>query len=223
MALPSAETVPLLFADLNGNVHAFWRDGNSMLFHSRVRAGDFNTYSAWTAPFLIDSSALSYDVDLDVNGDIHLIYVRPEEELGFPAGIYYRRLRTEGNDWFAPSVIYLSYYLRSSELEDTNVDISTGSIDDQVSVYAAWDNRLRGRVFLAKSLDAGQTWDQPKEVDKPNEETGTNSSSNIKVSAVDQHVLIVWQRKDAGLNCSQFFQSSNDNGTTWSNPPLRSV
>ena len=218
VALPSAEIVPLLFADLNGNVHAFWRDENLMLFHSKVSAGDFITFSSWTTPFLIDSSSLSFDVALDVNGDIHLIYVRPEEELGFPAGIYHRRLRTDSNDWFAPSVIYTSYYLRSSELEDSNVDISTGIINDQVSVYAAWDNRLRGRVFLAKSLDAGKTWDQPEEVDKPNEETGTNSSSKIRVSTVDQHVLIVWQRRDAGDNCSQFFQWSNDYGNTWNIP-----
>src|SRR5210317_2078138 len=66
VALPSAETVPLLFADLNGNVHAFWRDENLMLFHSKVSAGDFITFSAWTTPFLIDSSSLSYDVALDV-------------------------------------------------------------------------------------------------------------------------------------------------------------
>ena len=127
VALPSDDSIPLLFADKNGYVHAFWRDSDDMLFHSRVRAADFTSSSAWTAPFLLDDSALSFDVALDDNGDIHLSYVRPEEALGFPAGVYYRRLRTESSDWFTPSMLYFSHYLRSTELADSNVDISTRS------------------------------------------------------------------------------------------------
>jgi len=105
VALPSGDTVPVLFADKNGYVHAFWRDSDDMLFHSRVRAADFKSASAWTSPFLLGESALSFDVALDDNGDFHISFVRPGEAQGFPAGVYYRRLRIESNDWFAPSML----------------------------------------------------------------------------------------------------------------------
>ena len=207
VVLPSGDTVPVLFADKNGFIHAFWRDSDDMLFHSRVRAADFNSASAWTSPFLLGESALSFDVALDDNGDFHISFVRPGEAQGFPAGVYYRRLRNESNDWFSPSLLYFSHYLRSTELADSNVDISTSTGDEEVSVYVAWDNRPRGRVYLASSMDGGETWSEPMEVDKPDEGTGTSSTSNIKVGAVGQHVILVWQRRDAGGNCCLLYTS----------------
>jgi len=74
----------------------------------------------------------------------------------------------------------------------------------------------RGRYHRI-SRDGGETWSDPVEVDKPTEETGTSSTSDIKVSVFNQHVLLTWQRTDTGGNCSMHYLWSDDSGETWRN------
>ena len=207
-----------MFADRIGNVHAFWRNDNDEFFHSRARGTDFTTFSAWTAPFLLDDATLNFDVSVDELGDIHLSYIRNEEAIDLPAGVYYRRLRSESNDWFSPILLYYSHYMRSKEVANSNVDITTSSFEDQADVYVTWDNYPRGRVFFSRSLDGGESWGESQEVDKPDDETGTRRTADIKIGSIDQHVLLIWQRYDAGDNCSQYYQWSDDYGETWTNP-----
>jgi hypothetical protein len=216
VALPSEDAIPYLVADANGYIHAFWRDSEGLFYHSRVIAGGFFLISSWTERLLLGDSVLDFDVTMDENGDIHVAYVRPLEAAEFPAGVYYRRLRSGSVGWSSPILLYRSPYFRSLELGDSNVSISTSMVDDEVSVYITWDNRPRERVYFSKSADGGLNWSPPEEVDKPEEGVGVIGPSNIIVDADGESVLLLWQANHNESSCDQFYQFSNDGGNTWS-------
>ena len=220
VVMPFDDSIPYLLADVEGNIHAFWRDTEDALYYSKVRASAFDNYSAWTTGVRLGEAALDFSVVEDGNGDLHLGYVRPLESDEFPAGIYYRRLKGGTTSWSSPTLLYVSPYLRSIELADSNVDITTSMVDDEVNVYLAWDNRPRERVYLSKSSDGGLTWSSPEEVDKPVEGSLTPGPSRILVDANDENVLVVWQSNRTESSCEQYYQFSDDAGNSWS-PQLR--
>jgi hypothetical protein len=216
IVLPSTDVVPFLIADPNGIIHALWRDEESRLFYSRVRESAFSSPSNWSPRELISDSALDFDVAIDDNGDLHLSYVNPLETEESPAGVYYLRLREGFSTWLAPRLLYESSYFRSLDLVSSNVDISTTTSGDDTRIFVAWDNRPRERVFLTLSDDNGGTWSLPIEVDKPDEDAGNSSSSNIIVDAQGDQILLLWQGNRSGSSCEQFYQYSTDGGNTWS-------
>lgn len=214
--LPFEDAIPMLLADEIGHVHAIWRDSEGALIYSQVRGSAFPSASSWSSSVWITESALDFDVVKDGNGDIHLSYVRSLESDEFPAGVYYQRMRNGSTSWSAATLLYASPYLRSLELDDSNVDISTSTSDEDARVFVTWDNRPRERIYLAKSDDEGQTWSLPIEVDKPDEGVGNTGSSNIIVDAQGDQVLLLWQANRSESTCEQFYQYSNDFGNTWS-------
>ena len=220
VVMPFDDSIPYLLADVEGIIHAFWRDSEGALYYSKVRASAFDNFSAWTTGIRLGEAALDFAVVEDGKGDLHLGYMRPLESDEFPAGIYYRRLKGGTTSWSSPTLIYLSPYLRSIELADSNVDITTSMVDDEVNVYLAWDNRPRERVYLSKSNDGGLTWSSPEEVDKPVEGSLTPGPSRILVDANDENVLVVWQSNRTESSCEQYYQFSDDAGNSWS-PQLR--
>jgi len=220
VVMPFDDSIPYLLADVEGNIHAFWRDSEGALYYSKVKASAFDNYSAWTTGARIGEAALDFSVVEDGNGDLHLGYVRPLESDEFPAGIYYRRLKGGTTSWSSPTQVYLSPYLRSIELADSNVDITSSMVDDEVNIYLAWDNRPRERVYLSKSNDGGLTWSSPEEVDKPVEGSLTPGPSRIVVDANNENVLVVWQSNRTESSCEQYYQFSDDAGNSWS-PLLR--
>lgn len=214
--LPFGDSIPTLASDDSGYIHAFWRDSEGTLYYGRARANAFHSPSAWGLRAQLAESALEMDVVKDDQGNMHLSYVRPIESSEFPAGIYYRQIRTGTSTWSSPVLLYESPYFRSLSVEDSNVDVSTGLVDDQVQVYVAWDNQPRERVYLIKSGDGGQNWDIPREIDKPDTGIGTRGSANIRVDAGGSSVLLIWQANHNEANCDQFYQFSHDAGITWS-------
>lgn len=214
--LPFGDTKPELVADNNGYIHAFWRDENGSLLYGRARANAFSSPSSWTVRAQLAESVLDMDIIKDDLGNLHLSYVRPIESADFPAGIYYRELGNGTSTWLSPVLLYESPYFRSLSMEDSNVDLSSSLIEDQVNVYVAWDNFPRERVFFARSEDGGRTWSLPYEVDKPDSGVGNVGSSKIVVDADGNDVLLIWQANHSESNCDQYYQFSRDSGATWS-------
>ncbi len=52
------------------------------------------------------NTAIALDATVDERGTIHLAYLRPVSEDGFPAGIYYRRTTDNGDSWYLPELLY---------------------------------------------------------------------------------------------------------------------
>lgn len=216
VVLPAEEAIPFLIADLDGNFHALWRDIDNRLFYSRGTASAFPNSANWSPSALISESVLDFEVALDENGDLHLVYVNPVENETSPAGVYYRRLVNGTSDWLTPNLLYDSPYFRSLDLTNSNVGITTTREEEDTRIFVAWDNHPRERVYLATSDDNGQTWSSPEEIDQPKAGIVGSGPSNILVYAEGDEVMLLWRVGEQGSNCNHYYQWSQDRGETWS-------
>ncbi len=213
---PQAVTTPRLVAANRGNLHAIWIDENGALIYGFVKPGDINSGLTLASRQFLAESALNFDIAVDEQGVLHLVYIRPLEDAYFPAGIYYRRSENGGNSWFPPILLEASRYYRGLTTADTNISIASSVSFGVSRVYITWDNLLRKRVYSAISQDGGRTWSDPIEVDRPDVNLGQASPSGINVSATERQALLIWQTSDQGGGCTQFYSWSEDGGVTWS-------
>ena len=209
------ETSPRLFADSQGYVHALWIAQDNSLVYSRVTGENFGNGGSWEAKQVLAGSAM--DFDLSVNqGKLHLAYVRIINDGGFPAGIYYRNSNSLGTNWSQAISLYESPYFRSLTKDNSNVRIAS-AIENNIShVFVVWDNQPRKQVFLAKSNDGGDTWDNALSIDQPDPITRTGNPFDIRVTANSENAILFWQNGSVGGNCNQFYKWSVDGGNSWS-------
>jgi hypothetical protein len=216
VVIPAEEAIPFLIADLDGNFHALWRDIDNRLFYSRGTASAFLSSANWSPSILINESVLDFELALDENGDLHLIYMTSVESEISPAGVYYQRLVNGTSYWSFPNILYDSPYFRSLDSANSNVDITTTGKEEDTHIFVVWDNRPRERVYLATSDDKGQTWSSPKEIDQPKPGIIGSGPSNILVYAEGDEVMLLWRVGEQLSNCNQYYQWSQDRGETWS-------
>lgn len=216
--LPFGIFVPRLIADQNGFIHAFWFNEQGTLFYSRVRSENFPVSRSWTTPQRLAEAALELSVVVDVHGRLHLGYVRNLQTADFPSGIYYRQASSETFSWSEAMLLYESPYLRSLTRENAHLQVETASPGDPERLYVVWDDRLRERVFLAKSADGGENWSPPEEVTRPEEGSVTAGPARIMVVASNNYAMLIWQIGGTEAGCAQLFQWSEDGGETWQGP-----
>lgn len=215
---PFGDWIPTL-VNGGGYIHAFWinRDRDNTLYYSRVAPENFQTPGSWEAPrplskYVVGMSAVSQSA-----GQIQIAYIHNLEESQRPEGIYYRRSDDNGNTWKPEILLYTSKYLRSMKLDDANVHLSATFRGDQEIVSVVWDNPLLKRVFYARSIDGGATWEPAVEVDGPYVDSVVNAPFKIKILANENRAVRIWQSNlQSGIYCTQYYQFSNNGGETWS-------
>jgi len=213
---------PLFMAGPDRYIYAFWLTPQGRLFTSRVRNINFERFKSWEATGVVAHEATSFSVAVDALGEWHLAYLRTAEDPRNPAGIYYAHSRSGGLNWTVPVLVYKSPYLRKLTAGEANLSVATIGSGDATHVYIAWDNRPRKQVLLAHSSDVGKTWNEPAIIADAAPDSGLDGPFNIHVGADQDSVVLVWQSGQAtnGLlpGCSQIYQSSRDEGVTWSDP-----
>ncbi len=147
---------PRFVKDERGGILAAWLDIDQSLHVSYVNSAQFDQVGSWSAQLTLAESVLSFDITIDSNGKLHLVYLRTETDETYDAGIYYRSATNIGSTWVNPVQLYASSYLRSLESGTGHVQIATAKAGDTDLVYAVWDNRSLKRIFLAKSADGGE-------------------------------------------------------------------
>lgn len=218
VTVPFAAEQPLLRADEQGWIHAFWRNEDFELFYSRVTAVNFAEAEAWTVPQQLAASALALDVVVAENGRLHLTYVRQLETEEAPAGIYYRQSGSESegrSDWSVAQLLAQSAYFRTASPRNSHVAIARSELLGRL--YVAWDNRAIDQTFVIRSDNNGQSWQTPVEVDRrePTDTADAVGPSNIRVATQGSAVHLIWQAGHGGLNCALYHQRSGDGGQTW--------
>ncbi len=211
---------PLFIASPGAYIFAFWISPGRKLFTSKVTNRNFQHVSAWAPGSVIASDVASFAVTVDPSGEWNLAILRTVDAPKNPAGIYYTRSRTGGWSWAIPVLLYESTYLRSLGEGEANLSIATAGTADPLHVYVAWDNRPRKQVLLIQSPDNGKSWGQPALIAGPAPDSGPAGPFNIHVGTLQNRVVLVWQSGQSGGTCSQIYQSSTDEGATWSNPQL---
>ena len=210
---------PLLRADNNNRIHAFWTDDEGSLSYSRVVAAEFQTLASWTAQLPLAEAALAIDAAVGSNDLLHLAYIRPVSTADFPAGVYYRSSDDGGAEWSNPVLLYQSPYFRALTRQDARIKIQATA---EGQVVLAWDNRPEERVFIIRSPDSGGTWEEPVEIDRRQNEDLDTAVGPSKISVVDDgsSLHLFWQAGHEALLCAQYHQWSADGGATWQ-PPRR--
>jgi hypothetical protein len=214
LSTPFIDYSPTFISDNEGNVFAFWIGAEGVLLYSR------NTFtglpdSEWTSPIQLAEEGLVFDVAVDAENRLHFIYLRSLDSVESPSGIYYIRSGPGGTNWSNSELLNESLYFRALEVEDAHLDMSLTTVGEEQHIYVSWDNRTRARVFLISSLDSGDTWGSPYEVDKPGIETGASSPSNLLVYAQGASVLLIWRITHLDLGCTYEYQWSFDSGQDW--------
>jgi hypothetical protein len=221
MTLPFTLTTPQLLADDNGRIHAFWQDteeDNSPLLYSNVPITGVANSAAWSPVQLLADATADLDVALDDDGQLHTLYLRQTETGDMPAGIYHRRTAVDETGtqiWLPPELLYQTPYFRGLNGDDANVELATAVSEGRTWLFAAWDNRPRKQLLLARSGDGGANWEAPIEVAGPESGSSVISPFNLKVAVQGENVVLVWNKGEKSLICQQFYQSSPDLGTTW--------
>jgi hypothetical protein len=214
--------VPHLQADAAGRIHAFWLDGEAALRHSAVAADSVSEASSWSDTKTVAEGVLALAVSVDGAGSLHLAYMQAHDAEDAPAGIYYRRSDDGGVRWTPATALFHSAYFRSLPVEQANLSLTTTSTAAESRVFVAWDLPPRERVFVAHSVDNGETWLEPRQVDRrqsTDAETAVGPS-NIHVATTGREVHLVWQAGHEGALCSQYHQWSPDRGDSWEEPEV---
>ena len=212
--------MPKLIRGAANWVFLFWQDGGGLRYSSANTSNGRNL-SSWSNGGLVTRASASYDVVVDEDGIVHLAYVQPSDVSGLVAGVYYLRSINSGANWTAPVLLYESPYFRNlvaesdTPLVNNSIDLAVTSTGEGKAVYVAFDNQPRKRVFVAHSLDGGDTWESASEIDAPLPGAGLSSPGQIHVSARGEQALVAWQVKQSDTVCFTYFRDSADGGKTW--------
>ncbi len=209
---------PLFLASPNQRIFAFWISPDGRVYVSNVANADFNDYAAWGSGRLITPGAASFAAALDGRGQLHLAFLSTEGVGGNSPGIYYMHSLTSGGDWSQPVLLHGSPYFRTLSRGEAQLSLATAGREEAVHVYITWDHRPRKQVFLARSIDGGETWEEPTQIASSIPGSGLAGPFHIRVGANRNSVVLVWQNGQPGGSCSQMYQSSSNAGATWSEP-----
>ncbi|MCB9007751.1 MAG: exo-alpha-sialidase [Ardenticatenaceae bacterium] len=211
---------PSVFVDPQNRAHALWVNEDDEMFYSRSGVADITASSAgWTGPQLLARNVFNYLIAAGENGRLHLLYVAVRPTDTVEPGIIYRYSDDGGAVWSTPGNVYASDYYRTITPGEANIHLMAG---DGSNVFAVWDNRDLDTVFIARSTDNGETWDEPRAVDQrlaedPVDSTGP-SQINLLVNGSD--VNVTWRASHGEEQCAQYVQQSADSGATWSDTQL---
>ena len=212
------DSIPQLIPDVAGNIHAFWTREDHVLRYSQAKITDMKNPAAWKTAIDLAESALDFNVAIDSAGSLHVSYVRGLNTNGIMAGIYYRRSMDAGVSWIDGVSLYNSQYFRSMGSKDAHVRIATTHSNNAELVYVAFDNRTLKRIFLAKSINSGSSWDNPVEIQGPQAGSAAESPFYIEIMAQGQNALLLWRSgvpESSESRCIQYSKWSIDQGQHW--------
>ena len=225
---------PSLLVGSEGRIHSTWIDdsedpaelsdpeatgGAGPLYHSRVQIADFSTYDSWTSRVLIAEDVMAADYVIGSDGVLHVAYIQNEDHAATegieaaPAGLYYRRSTDNGDSWSTPISLHQSDYFKLLTKATSNVKLDA----NEAGVFVVWDDWPHGRVFASRSVDNGETWEEPLAIDQRAEEDGLNSvsPSSIDIGSADGVIHLTWQAGHEGAGCNQYHSRSEDGGQSW--------
>ena len=211
---------PSIFIDPQDITHAMWTNEDDELFYSRAAVADIAAGSGgWVGPQLMGRNVFRFRLAASEDGRLHMLYLTASSTATVSAGIVYRSSDDGGASWSPPANVYASDYYRTITPSEANIQIMTA---DEGNVIAVWDNRDLDTVFVSRSADNGETWEEPRAVDQrlsgdPIDSTGP---SQINLHTSGSNVNLTWRASHGVEQCAQYVQQSTDGGATWQDTQL---
>ena len=213
---PFGEVTPGLLSDDRGFIHAFWINQTSSLVYTRMNVTSTSLVGQRTQ--FLAKDVLAYNFTIDQDGTIHLVYITGLDTPALPAGVYYSRSIGGSGNWTQGMLLYPSQYFRGLDVKSANVSIASTGQGAETRLYVAWDNRPRKRVFFSMSIDDGNSWNEPEEIQVGDTSSDATSPYGISVGAFSDRVILLWQTGDPVIGCRQWYRWSADRGENWSSP-----
>ncbi|WP_152966198.1 sialidase family protein [Ornatilinea apprima] len=209
----TTNNLPVFVANGKGLIHAFWLDSRGVLYHSYVIESSFNQSASWLPRQALSESVTKFNVISDDQGNIHLAYVKSSSSSFERSGIVYRKQMN--GIWQTPIQIFESNYFRRLTSAEANVQVESVNTETGQRVYLFWDNQPSNSVLGAFSDDGGRTWSDYYQVDGPSSQRETERFIQVRSSAKDKNIMLVWKSDQLGQSCTQYYQYSQDGGLTW--------
>ncbi len=205
---------PVLAADITGRIHAFWRNEDDILYYSQVGANQVTNFESWTPPVQVAEAVTAVVVTTDNEGRVHLAYIRPLDTASNPAGIYYQNAFAGSPAWSGPQLLAASTYFRAMPPEDANLQMT---LTPGGGVWVGWENPSLEQIFLAGSLNQGQSWEAPLIMDRREEsdKSAAKGPAGLRLIAAGDTLHIFWQAGHENENCTQYHRYSPDGGVSW--------
>lgn len=227
LSLPFSEHSHEVVAASQDQLDAYWIDTNGDLLHKRVRASNFASPNAWGAPTRMDRSVVAFDAAADGSGGLQVIYLKVEEEGS--AAILHQRSLNGGATWSLPESLFESDYLRrfvsegplpggNISTEQQTIHLSLTAIEDgeRSLVLAGWDVPPLKRVFVSRSVDRGESWEEAQVFDGPQDADPYASPEQLRFFAHESTILALWNVVEAGGSCTVATRVSTDLSESWS-------
>ncbi len=210
--------LPTLALDSAQNLHAFWLDEESQIFHSSVPISSLSEPESWVSPQFVADSATTMQATTDANGNVHLLYAVTAPTANTVPGLYYRASRDGGLSWEDATTLYKSDYFQSLSPSQLHYKMAIG---EQGNLFVVWDDPALDAVLLSQSPNNGTGWTSPEVIAERQLEdiVDTPGPANVNVLADGQTLHLLWRNSsgEEGI-CSQYHQFSTDNGDSWSEP-----
>ena len=213
---------PHAVMDNDGFIHLIWLQQpnfpNYTLYYSTAFAPDALLADSWTPEEAIatDLSGTKYSVDIAFrsNQELHILYARGQQGEGVKEerSVAYLRSLDGGLSWSDPVDIAIIKNIQNGA-SDTKI-----LLDGEERIYATWTewdkDGLGHAVYFARSLDNGETWENPIAITTTQGNEYERDWSNIEILGPDQ-LVIIWE---GGWRAYRNAQYSEDGGATWSRP-----
>ena len=204
------------FVDKGGKLYIAWAEGQSgTTFYNYVYtyapANSALAAQNWAKPLQTSLPARTVYMRVDSKGVLHILYINQTEE----TGVYYIRSEDRGVTWSEP------VWLDPDILPEHIPDSLNFEIDENDGLHAVWWygglNRSRPDwVRYTHSLDGGNTWTLPLNLDQYNEALDHNLTvASPKMIVQGTTVHVIWA---AGSLPYRYHSFSTDSGRTWTVP-----
>jgi hypothetical protein len=213
---------PVLIADANNYIHAFWSQSNSDEFSSlneEIYYARWDGVDQWTTPGMIlaspEDSMLQPDVALDPEGNLLLVW-----NGGRSGKLYFSK--ATANQAMIPSEWSEPISLPTPQLAASSADILVGQDGFIFVTYAIPLNQGLG-IYLTHSEDGGAGWSEPIRV-FDGVAAGWAMAGRPRLSQTEiNHLHLLWTQYSLPSGSGPlalYYSKSMDGGASWSEAEL---
>lgn len=198
-------------SEKHDTVHLLWMNGsgNVTVYHSAASLAEANDPRAWLQPEPVVEEAESATIQIDRQGTIHLVYVKPGTN-SMQHEVFYVQSVDDGLRWLEPVPVATAFATVPSGVQAEMAVDGRGRIHIGISVRSQ-EYGVESSVGYVRSIDGGQTWTEYKLI----QDKGTTFQGVAWIAPFafgDDEVFLTWH------DARRMYQRSTDGGEKWSPP-----